>query len=243
MTDDAESGAADRRGFMKSIAKWGVAAASASALTACGAGRLAGGGGAQVVHSRRDQALAQAELDDLADMLNDAEPDVAGLASPAPARRFRPTPVAATRTLTLRHAPSGEFVTAVFRRGDDYDREALQIINYIMRDRRENAVVPIDIRLIELLADLQDDVARGEAINVLSGYRTPRTNYRIRLRNRRAARNSLHVRAMAMDLRIPGVSTRTLRDWGADSARGGVGYYPRRRFVHLDVGDVRYWRF
>lgn len=242
MTDDADFGAADRRGFMKTIAKWGVGAASASALTACGAGRLTDGGGAQVVSARRAQALAEGDLD-LADMLADAEPDAPVLASPAPAARFRPTPVASTRTLTLRHAPSGEFVTAVFRRGDDYDREALQIINYIMRDRRENAVVPIDIRLVELLADLQDDVARGEAINVLSGYRTPRTNYRIRLRNRRAARNSLHVRAMAMDLRIPGVSTRTLRDWGVNSARGGVGYYPRRRFVHLDVGDVRYWRF
>jgi len=240
MTDDAEFGAADRRGFMKTIAKWGVGAASVSALSACGAGHLANGGASQADGARRAQALAEG---DIADLMADAEPNVPVLASPAPAPRFRPTPVASTRTLTLRHAPSGEFVTAVFRRGDDYDREALQIINYIMRDRRENAVVPIDIRLVELLADLQDDVARGEAINVLSGYRTPRTNYRIRLRNRRAARNSLHVRAMAMDLRIPGVSTRTLRDWGVNSARGGVGYYPRRRFVHLDVGDVRYWRF
>ena len=160
-----------------------------------------------------------------------------------PAREYRSRSSNEIRSVTLRHKWSDEYVTAIFRRGDDYDREALQVINYIMRDRHENAIVPIDIRLIEMLADAQEALSPNTPIDVLSGYRTPKTNYRLRRRNRSAARNSLHMRAMAIDLRIQGVSTRRLRDWGVSQERGGVGYYPRRKFVHLDVGDVRYWRF
>lgn len=235
MDSDASKGPVGRRAFLKQAGRIGAALAGMSALSACGATHLNRSSGVASSGFARDDGLEAAFADD-------GEPHVDG-APRAAERVITPSSHSEVRTLTLRHKWSDEYVTAVFRRGGDYDREALQVINYIMRDRHDEAVVPIDIRLVELLADLQADLAPNEAIDVLSGYRTPRTNYRLRRRNRAAARNSLHMRAMAVDLRIDGVSTRELRDWGVGRAYGGVGYYPRRRFVHLDVGDVRYWRY
>lgn len=235
MDFDAKTlGAVDRRAFLRSASRIGAGLIGVSALGACQMNRAVSDRGALTTADiRRQEALAAAD---------DGEPG-GRFALSNDGADFRPRTSGEIRSLTLRHRWSDEYVTAIFRRGDDYDREALEVINYIMRDRHENAIVPIDIRLVELMADVQDTLAPSRPIDVLSGYRTPRSNYRLRQRNRSAARNSLHMRAMAIDMRIEGVSTRRLRDFGVGQERGGVGYYPRRGFVHLDVGDVRYWRF
>jgi len=233
--DASDLGAVNRRAFLRSATRIGAGLMGAAALGACQTTGSSSRGALTTADVRRQEALSAAFLDD-------GEPADRGFHS-NDVSNFRPRIAGEVRSLTLRHKWSGEYATAVFRRGDDYDREALEVINYIMRDRHDDAVVPIDIRLVELMADVQDALAPNQAIDVLSGYRTPRSNYRLRRRNRSAARNSLHMRAMAIDMRIEGVSTRRLRDWGVSQERGGVGYYPRRRFVHLDVGDVRYWRF
>jgi uncharacterized protein YcbK (DUF882 family) len=76
---------------------------------------------------------------------------------------------------------------------------------------------------------------------VLSGYRTPATNAKLRAHGKGAAKHSLHMEGRAIDIRVPGRSLIAVRQAALALKGGGVGYYPRYDFVHLDVGPVRYW--
>ena len=144
--------------------------------------------------------------------------------------------------LRLYNIHTGEHIDVVYRDGEDYVPEAIDQLEHFLRDTRTGELHPVDVRLYDLLADLTASVGLPDAeINVLCGYRTPATNQWLRRRSRRVAKHSLHMQAMAIDIRVPGADAKELRDAALALGRGGVGYYRRRGFVHVDVGPVRRW--
>jgi uncharacterized protein YcbK (DUF882 family) len=144
--------------------------------------------------------------------------------------------------LRLFHTHTGERLDIVYRIGDQYLPDALNQLDHFLRDHRTGTVHHYDPRVFDLLHDLGEKVAGpNTVINVVCGYRTPWSNEYLREHGHGVAEHSLHMQAMAIDIRIPGVDTATLRDAALSLHRGGVGYYPQSQFVHVDVGRVRRW--
>jgi len=140
------------------------------------------------------------------------------------------------------HTHTGERLEIVYRRGDHYLPEALAKLNHYLRDHRTGDVHQYDPKVFDLLHDLVAATGRpGAEIDVICGYRTPWSNEFLRSRSDGVARNSLHLQAMAIDIRVPGIATARLRDAALALHRGGVGYYAKSDFVHVDVGRVRRW--
>jgi uncharacterized protein YcbK (DUF882 family) len=159
----------------------------------------------------------------------------AGSSTAAPLPEYR---------LRFYHTHTNERLDIVYRRGDVYFPEALDRLDYYLRDYRTGDVHRYDPRVFDLLHELTSSLGRPYAeIDVVCGYRTPRTNEFLRSRNVHTgvARHSLHMQAEAIDIRLPGVPTAQLRDAAVQLHRGGVGYYRASDFVHLDVGRVRCW--
>jgi uncharacterized protein YcbK (DUF882 family) len=153
--------------------------------------------------------------------------------------------------LRLHHLHTGESLDVVYKVGNSYVPAALAELNHFLRDHRTEAQSHYDPRefdvLHALMAKLHD--TNGE-IDVVCGYRTPWSNNFLRTGGGHetpaqsgVAKNSQHMQAKAIDLRIPGESTRQVRDAALSLHAGGVGYYPRSQFVHVDVGPVRQWTF
>ena len=146
------------------------------------------------------------------------------------------------RRLRMYHTHTGEHLDIVYRQGEHYVSEALDRLNYFLRDHRTNDVHAYDPRVFDVVAELLSAVARPNAeVNIVCGYRTPWSNQFLRTHTSGVAQNSLHMQAEAIDIRLPGVSTIALRDAALKLARGGVGYYPQSGFIHVDVGRVRRW--
>ena len=146
--------------------------------------------------------------------------------------------------LLLYNTHTAERIDIVYRRGDAYIPEALAKLDFFLRDHRTGDVRHFDPRLYDILYDLTSSVGHaGGEIDIVCGYRTSSTNESLRARTTGVAKNSLHIQAEAIDLRMPGVDTLKLRKAALALARGGVGYYPHSDFIHLDVGRVRQWCF
>ncbi len=145
------------------------------------------------------------------------------------------------RRISFRHAHTGESFSGVYRVGDKYLPEAFERLNYVLRDFRTGDVFPMDPRVLDVISILQNKAGNGEPFEVLSGYRSPKTNAMLRRVSTGVAKNSFHMYGQAIDIRMPGFSTRKLRDVAKTMHTGGVGYYPRSNFVHLDTGQVRSW--
>jgi len=148
--------------------------------------------------------------------------------------------------LKLHHLHSGESIDVVYRVGDTYIPAAMEKLDYFLRDSRTQDEKAYDPREFDVLHNVMARLGRpGGVIDIVCGYRTPWSNnfLRTRSRNTGVAQNSQHVQAKAIDIRVPGVRTRTLRDVALSLDEGGVGYYPRSQFVHVDVGPVRRWTF
>ena len=144
--------------------------------------------------------------------------------------------------LRMFHTHTGESIDVVYRKGETYIPEALTELNHFLRDHRTGDVHAYDPRLFDLLTTLEEQVGQpGAVIDVICGYRTPWSNTFLRERSAGVALHSLHMQAEAIDIRIPGISTLTLRNAALALHLGGVGYYPRSDFVHVDVGRVRQW--
>jgi len=144
--------------------------------------------------------------------------------------------------LRMYHTHTNQRIDVVYRRGNEYVPSAIQELESFPRDHRTGDVHHFDPRLFDLLHDLTSSLGRQDAeIDVVCGYRTPWSNNFLRSRSRAVAQHSLHMQAMAIDIRVPGVGTSTLRDAALHLHRGGVGYYAREQFVHVDVGRVRRW--
>ena len=153
-----------------------------------------------------------------------------------------PSAPAAEYRVRFLHTHTGERLDIVYRRGDQYLPEALAKLNYYLRDHRTGDVHAYDPKVFDLLHDLTAAVGRPHAeINVICGYRTPWTNAFLRTHTSGVAEHSLHMQAQAIDIRLPGVATARLRDAALALHRGGVGYYAKSDFIHVDVGRIRRW--
>jgi len=144
--------------------------------------------------------------------------------------------------LKFLHLHTGERLDIVYRKGGRYLPEALDRLDRYLRDHRTGDIRHYDPRIFDLLHDLTAELGKPNAeIGVVCGYRTPWSNEFLRTHGNGVARQSLHMQAMAIDIRLPGVRTADLRDAALTLQRGGVGYYAQSDFVHVDVGRVRRW--
>lgn len=123
----------------------------------------------------------------------------------------------------------------------EFDPEALKAINHFMRCHHTDKVIDMDVNVIEYLNALDKRLGGGNRIHVISGYRSPEYNALLRRRSRRVAKHSFHLSGRAIDLRIPGVKLKNMKRAAMTLKCGGVGYYPRRGFLHIDSGPVRHW--
>lgn len=145
-------------------------------------------------------------------------------------------------SLRLYHTHTGERLNIVYRRGTQYVSGALAKLDLFLRDHRTGDVHHYDPRVFDLLSDLVAAAGKpGAEIDIICGYRTPWSNEFLRTHTIGVAKNSLHMQAEAIDIRVPGVRTSKLRDLALSLKRGGVGYYAASNFIHVDVGRVRRW--
>ncbi len=148
-----------------------------------------------------------------------------------------------TRTLSFHHTHSGEDLTVTFKRSGRYDEAALKKLNHFLRDWRSQDSTTMDRHLFDILWEVYRDVDGKQPIQIISAYRSPRTNAMLRRRSSGVARHSQHMLGHAMDFFIPGVPLEQIRFAGLRLQRGGVGFYPTSGspFVHLDTGSIRHW--
>jgi uncharacterized protein YcbK (DUF882 family) len=152
-----------------------------------------------------------------------------------------PVPTSEPRALAFRNLHTEETVDVAYWVDGRHDPDALRQIDWVLRDFRTGEARPIDPRLLDLLWELRGSLDTTEPYEVISGYRSPSTNAMLRRSGRGVARGSLHTRAMAIDVRVPGQPIAKLRAAALALRQGGVGYYPASGFVHVDVGRVRFW--
>jgi len=145
------------------------------------------------------------------------------------------------KNLAFYNTHTQERLHICYCRNGKYDIKALSKINHILRDHRSGEVKAIDTRLLDLLHVLSYKSNPQRPFHVISGYRSPATNKKLRKNSSGVAARSLHMQGKAIDIRIPGFKTRQLRNVARNLKSGGVGYYPKSDFVHVDVGRVRYW--
>lgn len=145
------------------------------------------------------------------------------------------------RWLNLYHPKSKELLTAEYWVRGKYIRKALSDINCIMRDQNTGEVAHIDTNLLDLLFEIHTRLGSSEPFHIMSGYRSPETNDLLRKKGWAIAKNSLHENGKAIDIRLPNTETLSLRRAAYKIKGGGVGYYPNLKFVHVDVGSIRYW--
>ena len=146
------------------------------------------------------------------------------------------------RAIALKHLHTGESISCPYWSDGTYLRNSLEEINHVLRDHRSGSETDMDPELLDLLWMVRQRSGSRATIEVFSGYRSPATNAMLRSRSRGVAKRSYHTRGKAADVRIPGVSTQQLVRAARSLGRGGVGYYPRSGFVHIDTGPARYWR-
>lgn len=147
--------------------------------------------------------------------------------------------------LRLHNLHTLEDIDIVYRIGDNYQPDAVALLNFFLRDHNTNDVKAYDPREFDLLHDILIRLRRPDAlIDVVCGYRTQETNEILRASSRGGvAEHSQHILGHAIDIRIPGSTTVKIRNAALSLNEGGVGYYPTTHFVHVDVGAIRTWTY
>ncbi len=151
-------------------------------------------------------------------------------------------PASGVRRVAFRNLHTDERIDAVYWDKGAYVPDALQAVNTVLRDFRTGEVHPIAPNLLDVLVDLQSKIGSRAAFQVVSGYRSAKTNAMLREKSAEVAQRSLHMDGMAIDLYLDDVALDRLHLAAMDLSRGGVGYYPSSSFVHVDVGPVRHWQ-
>jgi len=146
-----------------------------------------------------------------------------------------------TRSLSFYHTHTGESLDIIYARAGIYDPMALEQVNYYLRDFRTEEIHRIDPGVLDILWRIQQDLDCNGTYEVISGYRSPATNKALRGRSKGVARHSMHMDGKAIDIRLTGQKTRQIRDCAISLKSGGVGYYAKSDFVHVDTGRVRTW--
>lgn len=145
------------------------------------------------------------------------------------------------RKLSLVNDRTGEWLNTVYWADGGYISDAIEAVNHIMRDWREDKACQMDPRVVDILAAAQKLLDSGEPFEVVSGYRTPKTNAMLRRKSRGVAANSYHIKGMAVDITMKSRTVAQISRAGLALSAGGVGRYSRSDFVHLDCGPVRKW--
>ncbi|GFO71797.1 hypothetical protein BJAS_P1511 [Bathymodiolus japonicus methanotrophic gill symbiont] len=163
----------------------------------------------------------------------------AAIAMPVSYAGIQPSSV--VRDLKLHNLHTEEKISLSYYEQGQYVSEALRDISYLLRDHRTGDVLAMDPGLIDLLYDLKGVLGTDQPFQVISGYRSPKTNAALHKKSSGVASKSLHMQGKAIDICIEGVAVRDMQKAAISLARGGVGYYPRSNFVHIDTGRVRSW--
>ncbi len=145
------------------------------------------------------------------------------------------------RALTLVNHRTAEKLNSVYWVDGEYIPEAMEAFNYILRDWRENVSINIDPKVLDIMAATHNLLDCSEPFQVVSGYRSPKTNAMLRSRSRGVARNSYHTRGMAVDLTLDSRSVGQMASAAQSLSAGGVGRYSRSKFTHVDSGPIRDW--
>jgi uncharacterized protein YcbK (DUF882 family) len=145
------------------------------------------------------------------------------------------------RALAFHNLHTDERLHVAYWQNGTYNRAAMAKINHILRDHYSGDVYPMDVRLMDLLHNLQGKLHHEGTIEIISGYRSARTNMMLAQYSDGVAKRSYHTKGMAIDIRMPGTSLPKVYHTALAMHRGGVGYYPDSQFVHVDVGPTRTW--
>ena len=162
---------------------------------------------------------------------------ISGVAAPAAALVSENAP----RRLGFQCTHTGERVDTEYWANGRYLPDATAAIDHVLRDFRTGEVYPIEPNLLDLLHSLRTSLDSQEPFHVISGYRSPKTNAALQSKSNEVATKSLHMRGMAIDIRLPGREIADLHRSALTLQSGGVGFYPASEFVHVDVGRVRRW--
>jgi uncharacterized protein YcbK (DUF882 family) len=145
------------------------------------------------------------------------------------------------RQLSFYHTHTRLSLDVVYYQNGEYVDSALDEINRFLKDFRSGEIAEINPELLDILHDVRNDLGTDAAFEVISAYRSPQTNEMLRATTSGVAKNSQHIKGNAIDVRLRGIRTTTLRDTAVRMQRGGVGFYPKSDFVHVDTGPVRRW--
>jgi uncharacterized protein YcbK (DUF882 family) len=168
-----------------------------------------------------------------------AAASAAAALAPHPAEAALRTKV--ERAVALHNIHTGESLKVIYWANGHYQTGSLHQLNRILRDHYSGDVHTMDPQVIDLLCALQHRLGTHKPFEIISGYRSPQTNAMLAAETDGVAQNSLHMFGKAIDIRMEGISTRTLGRAAKSLKLGGVGQYPSSNFVHVDVGHVRYW--
>lgn len=145
------------------------------------------------------------------------------------------------RKLSFVNLHTSERLSAVYWQNGAYQPGALNEIDHLLRDWRTGDVKQMDAKLLDVLWELHRRLESKKPFEVISGYRSPKTNATLASASSGVAKKSLHMQGMAIDIRLADKKLTTVRDAAIGMQRGGVGYYAKSSFVHLDTGRVRAW--
>ncbi|MBM7067417.1 DUF882 domain-containing protein [Actibacterium sp. 188UL27-1] len=145
------------------------------------------------------------------------------------------------RRIRMYSGRTGESINMIYWLEGNYIKDAVNEVNHFMRDWRRGTSMRMDLRTVDIMAAAHNLMDISEPYMLLSGYRSPQTNAMLRARSGGVAKNSLHMKGQAADLRISGRSVSQMARAAAACRAGGVGRYSGSNFVHMDCGPVRTW--
>lgn len=151
------------------------------------------------------------------------------------------TPIHGERRLSFVNLHTGESLKSTYWQDGLYVAEELAAINHVLRDHRVAQAGNMAPELMDLLYKLQQSLGTGQPFHVISGYRSPQTNAMLHSHSSGVASKSRHMRGQAIDIRVPGIDLKHLHKAALEMHAGGVGYYSKSNFVHVDVGPFRTW--
>ncbi|QSX35179.1 DUF882 domain-containing protein [Shewanella avicenniae] len=165
----------------------------------------------------------------------------AAFMSLVPAEAFASRSTQGSRSLSFYNIHTGEHEQGVYWEKGVYLGETLDSFNSVMRDHRQNIAAPMDKRVFDIIYQLQQKLGTSDEVHIISGYRSPKSNALLAASSNGVAKKSFHMKGMAVDLCIPGIALKDVRKAALELKLGGVGYYPKSGFVHVDCGPVRRW--
>ncbi len=160
---------------------------------------------------------------------------IPGIASAS--KGFLPLP----RKLAFHNLHTEEKLSLTYFEEGDYVSGAVNELNYLLRDHRSGDSYAMDPALFDLLDDLQTSLGGNKTFQVISGYRSPATNKMLSNKSSGVAKKSYHMQGRAIDIRVVGVDSKIVQQAAISLQQGGVGYYRKSNFVHIDTGRVRFW--